>query len=179
MRSTERKNQRANSICIPLSGYLRGSSSHTPIQTNLLFFDTSCQTQGVWFYEHEVPLERRHLRNPCYTGTVSLHFDELLPIIEWWDNRASPTTLGMFPSLHGAVVTQDFPLFDVDTSQVDSALMVLLVTEQCCCQDSGIDTSLCKGATSAAHTVVIVLRYPKCNEVLQTGLGRQRRSCSG
>lgn len=61
---------------------------YSDIQTNLLFFDRSGPTKGIWFYAHEVPEERRGMRNPCYTRSTPLQFDELQPLLRWWNNRS-------------------------------------------------------------------------------------------
>lgn len=61
---------------------------YSDIQTNLLFFDRSGATEGIWYYQHEVPPERRSMRNPCYTRTFPLRFEELTPILTWWHKRA-------------------------------------------------------------------------------------------
>jgi type I restriction enzyme M protein len=60
---------------------------YSDIQTNLLFFDTSSPTDGVWFYEHALPPERRDIRDPRYTKTFSIEFEHLLPILQWWRER--------------------------------------------------------------------------------------------
>ena len=60
---------------------------YSDIQTNLLFFDCSNITKGIWFYQHEVPIERRSMRNPCYTRTYPLRYEELGPLLDWWENR--------------------------------------------------------------------------------------------
>ena len=60
---------------------------YTDIQTNLLFFGRAASSPGVWFYQHEVPRQRRRLQNPCYTRTQPLRFQELEPIIAWWSRR--------------------------------------------------------------------------------------------
>jgi type I restriction enzyme M protein len=62
---------------------------YSDIQTNLLFFDRSGTTEGVWFFEHEVPIERRNMQNPCYTQSIPLRFEELQPILDWWQRRES------------------------------------------------------------------------------------------
>lgn len=60
---------------------------YSDIQTNLLFFDVSKRTDGIWFYQHEVPEERRGMRNPCYTRTFPLSYDEFEPLLRWWGER--------------------------------------------------------------------------------------------
>jgi len=60
---------------------------YSDIQTNLLFFDRTANTCGIWFVEHQVPIARRNMRNPCYTQSAPLQFEELQPLLEWWNNR--------------------------------------------------------------------------------------------
>jgi len=60
---------------------------YSDIQTNLLFFDTSAKTKGVWFYQHEVPADRQQMKNPCYTQTAPLKFEELTQLLSWWKVR--------------------------------------------------------------------------------------------
>ena len=60
---------------------------YSDIQTNLLFFDTSKQTDGIWFYQHEVPESRRDMKNPCYTRSFPLTYEELEPLIKWWRDK--------------------------------------------------------------------------------------------
>jgi len=60
---------------------------YSDIQTNILFFDRRRATVNTWFYEHAVPEERQSMRNPCYTRSIPLRFEELKPILDWWSNR--------------------------------------------------------------------------------------------
>jgi len=60
---------------------------YSDIQTNLLFFDCFGITKGIWFYQHEVPIERQSMRNPCYTRIYPLRYEELEPLLAWWENR--------------------------------------------------------------------------------------------
>ncbi len=60
---------------------------YADIQSNLLFFDRSGSTKDIWFWQHEVSEERRNMKNPCYTRTNPLQFDELKPILDWWGSR--------------------------------------------------------------------------------------------
>jgi len=55
---------------------------YTDIQTNLLFFDRSRPTKEIWYYEHPLPPGQKK-----YTKTKPLRYEELLPIISWWDKR--------------------------------------------------------------------------------------------
>lgn len=55
---------------------------YTPIPTNVLFFDRSGPTEGIWYYEHQLPEGRR-----SYTKTRPLEFDEFEPLLRWWSDR--------------------------------------------------------------------------------------------
>jgi type I restriction enzyme M protein len=55
---------------------------YTLIKTNLVFFDRSGMTEHVWYYEHPLPEGRKN-----YTKTAPIQFDELKPIVEWWNQR--------------------------------------------------------------------------------------------
>ncbi len=61
---------------------------YADIQTNLLFFDRYGPTTSIWYWQLEVPEERRDMKNPCYTRTNPLQFEELLPIVNWWNERS-------------------------------------------------------------------------------------------
>lgn len=60
---------------------------YTPQATNILFFDRSASTKGVWYYEHPLPDDRATLKNPCYTKEHPIRYDELEPILDWWTSR--------------------------------------------------------------------------------------------
>ena len=60
---------------------------YTDIQTNLLFFERDGPTEEIWYYEHPLPSERQRLKNPCYSKTKPLRFEEFKPLLEWWNNR--------------------------------------------------------------------------------------------
>ena len=60
---------------------------YTGIETNLLFFEKSGPTKEIWYYEHPLPSERQKLKNPCYTKSKPLRYEEFRPLIEWWNNR--------------------------------------------------------------------------------------------
>lgn len=62
---------------------------YSDIQTNVLFFDRTGKTDGIWFYEHTVPEKRQSMRNPCYTRSIPLRFEELQPIVDWWSHRGA------------------------------------------------------------------------------------------
>ena len=60
---------------------------YADIKTNLLFFERNGVTKGIWYYEHPLPPERQHLKNPCYTKSKPLRYEEFQPLLEWWNNR--------------------------------------------------------------------------------------------
>lgn len=60
---------------------------YTPITTNLLFFEKSEPTKEIWYYEHPLPPERQNMKNPCYTKSWPLQYEEFGPIQKWWNNR--------------------------------------------------------------------------------------------
>jgi len=62
-------------------------SPYTGIETNLLFFERDGPTEAIWFYEHPLPPERQKLKNPCYTKTKPLRYEEFEPLQKWWNNK--------------------------------------------------------------------------------------------
>ena len=60
---------------------------YTDIETNLLFFDKDGPTQEIWYYEHPLPPARQKLKNPCYTKTKPLQYEEFKPLQKWWNTR--------------------------------------------------------------------------------------------
>lgn len=55
-------------------------SPYTPIPTNILFFDRSGPTAGVWYYELPLPAGRKN-----YTKTKPLIFEEFAPAVSWFN----------------------------------------------------------------------------------------------
>jgi len=55
---------------------------YTNIPANLLFFDRSGRTEGVWYYEHPLPEGRKN-----YTKTQPLQYHEFQPCLDWWKQR--------------------------------------------------------------------------------------------
>ena len=55
---------------------------YADIHTNLVFFDRSGPTDGIWYYEHPLPEERRK-----YTKTRPLEIEEFEPCLAWWTSR--------------------------------------------------------------------------------------------
>ncbi len=52
------------------------------VSTNLLFFEKGSKTKDIWYYEHTLPEGQK-----SYSKTKPIQFNELQPIIEWWNNR--------------------------------------------------------------------------------------------
>ena len=55
---------------------------YTPIPTNVLFFDRSGPTRDIWYYEHQLPDDRKN-----YTKTKPLQFEEFEALFRWWGDR--------------------------------------------------------------------------------------------
>jgi type I restriction enzyme M protein len=55
---------------------------YTSIPTNLLFFDRSGPTKGIWYYEQTLPENRKN-----YTKTQPMRFEEFEACIAWWKTR--------------------------------------------------------------------------------------------
>ena len=55
---------------------------YTSIPSNLLFFDRSGPTDGVWYYEQPLPEGRKN-----YTKTAPMQFEEFADCVAWWKNR--------------------------------------------------------------------------------------------
>lgn len=60
---------------------------YSDIQSNILFFDRSKNTDGIWFYQHEVPEDRKALKNPCYTVNNPIVDSEFEDIKKWFDDK--------------------------------------------------------------------------------------------
>lgn len=52
------------------------------VSTNLLFFQKGTPTKEIWYWEHRLPEGQK-----SYSKTKAIQFDELAPLIEWWDKR--------------------------------------------------------------------------------------------
>src|SRR3989475_4219142 len=59
---------------------------YTSIPTNILFFDRSGPTREVWYYEQPLPEGRKN-----YTKTAPIQFEELAPLVQWWDQPGPGT----------------------------------------------------------------------------------------
>jgi type I restriction enzyme M protein len=55
---------------------------YTSIPTNLLFFDRSGPTREIWYYEQQLPDDRKQ-----YTKTKPLQYEEFALCQSWWDSR--------------------------------------------------------------------------------------------
>jgi len=55
---------------------------YTGIRTNILFFDRSGPTRDVWYYEQQLPKDRKN-----YTKTAPIQFEEFALLISWWHKR--------------------------------------------------------------------------------------------
>lgn len=61
---------------------------YTGTETNLIFFKKDGPTKEIWYYEHPLPLDRQKMKNPCYTKSKPLQYEEFKPLMDWWNNRA-------------------------------------------------------------------------------------------
>ncbi len=55
---------------------------YTAIPTNLLFFQRGGPTEGIWYYEQPLPEGRK-----SYSKTKPLRYEELAPLLAWWNDR--------------------------------------------------------------------------------------------
>lgn len=55
---------------------------YTDIPANLLFFERGGPTDTIWYYELPLPEGRKK-----YSKTAPLQFEELVPVLAWWNNR--------------------------------------------------------------------------------------------
>jgi len=60
---------------------------YTDIETNLLFFEKGMPTKEVWYHENPLPPERQKIKNPRYTKTQPLRYEEFETLQQWWNNR--------------------------------------------------------------------------------------------
>lgn len=60
---------------------------YTNIETNLLFFEKDKPTIEIWYYEQPLPKDRQKLKNPCYTKSKPLRYEEFKQLQRWWGNR--------------------------------------------------------------------------------------------
>lgn len=55
---------------------------YTSITTNVLFFDNSGASEGVWFYRMDMPEGYKH-----FSKTKPIRLEHFAPVKEWWENR--------------------------------------------------------------------------------------------
>jgi type I restriction enzyme M protein len=60
---------------------------YTGIETNLLFFEKNGQTKEIWYYEQSLPSERQEMKNPRYTKTQPIRYEEFELLQKWWNSR--------------------------------------------------------------------------------------------
>jgi type I restriction enzyme M protein len=57
-------------------------SPYTDIATNLIFFDTTCSTEDIWYWKQCAPAGKRK-----YSKTNPIQYEEFAECLVWWDNR--------------------------------------------------------------------------------------------
>lgn len=55
---------------------------YTSITTNILFFDSTKRSEGVWFYRMDMPESYKH-----FSKTKPMRLEHFNPVKEWWANR--------------------------------------------------------------------------------------------
>ena len=55
---------------------------YTSITTNVLFFDNTGKSDGVWFYRMDKPEGYKH-----FSKTKPIKLEHFAPVREWWENR--------------------------------------------------------------------------------------------
>ena len=55
---------------------------YAQVSTNLLFFTKGERTEGIWYYEHQLPEGQK-----SYSKTKPIRRAEFDPALEWWDER--------------------------------------------------------------------------------------------
>ncbi len=55
---------------------------YTPIATNLLFFDKTGSTDGIWYYRMDLPKDYK-----AFSKTKPVELKHFNDVINWWDNR--------------------------------------------------------------------------------------------
>ena len=55
---------------------------YTSITTNVLFFDNTGASEGVWFYRMDMPEGYKH-----FSKTKPIRIEHFAPVKEWWENR--------------------------------------------------------------------------------------------
>lgn len=62
---------------------------YSDIQTNILFFDTAGGTTETWYYQHEIENGGTERRDPKYTVTSPLLYEEMEQISDWAEQKRS------------------------------------------------------------------------------------------
>jgi type I restriction enzyme M protein len=57
---------------------------YADIQTNILFFDRGAPAEDIWFYEVPIAEEHRQKKNPKYSKTKPMRFEEYADCIKWF-----------------------------------------------------------------------------------------------
>lgn len=55
---------------------------YTPIATNLLFFDKTGPTEGIWYYRMDLPKDYK-----AFSKTKPVELKHFNDVIDWWNNR--------------------------------------------------------------------------------------------
>ena len=92
---------------------------YTSIETNLLFFEKTGSTKEIWYYEHPLPPERQKLKNPSYTKTKPLRYEEFKPSEKWWNKREENEHAWKVPV--EKVIENDYNLDITNPSKVHAA----------------------------------------------------------
>lgn len=93
-------------------------SPYADIQTNILFFDRSGPTDTVWFYEVPIAEEHRSKKNPKYSKTKPMRFEEFIDCIKWF----SPINKRKENDFAWKVLAQDILKYDDDGNLVSASL---------------------------------------------------------
>jgi len=72
-------------------------SPYTDIQTNLLFFEKNGPTKEIWYHELPLPGERGNMRNPRYTKSKPLQYEEFKNLQDLWCNRTEGSSSWKVP----------------------------------------------------------------------------------
>jgi type I restriction enzyme M protein len=60
---------------------------YADIQTNILFFGKDGPTKDIWYYELPLPPDRQEMKNPRYTKSKPLRYEEFKSLQDWWNDR--------------------------------------------------------------------------------------------
>ena len=98
---------------------------YTPIPTNLLFFDRSGPTEGVWYYELPLPDGRKN-----YTKTKPLAFEEFSDVIKWFNpiGDRKPNEHAWYVPIESILKYQDDQLVECNLDQRNPSADEVLAT---------------------------------------------------